>query len=357
MSYGTYARRVRNPDHPYGMRYRALRCAVSRYRPLGFNATWDFITSRTGDVRREESALVAALDVLEASRTAWLAELADFTRNPVTDEERRYLYGWRWPGPEAHQATLYTVAALWDEHASRLPLDDPLATITWTYLQHGRLHPGHRELLAGCLQNRSNRVSDKLAELIAYDADPIVRPSEASPPQWTLIGAFPAALADDVRAVIDLLPRAPYSLPASFQAVVGDDRVVIPQRIYHAEITAEGLSPRQRTILDCLFTRHDDGYVRQRHLRQIVGSAEPWVMPFVVGSAGDYVIEIVKDAHAALTDPSRREFYGRFAAANPDLLNLIRQRAASYWSCYHRQEFPLLVDYPGHAITRWQQLG
>jgi hypothetical protein len=39
MSFGTYARLVRNQALPYGRRYTSLRCAVGHYMPLGFNAT------------------------------------------------------------------------------------------------------------------------------------------------------------------------------------------------------------------------------------------------------------------------------------------------------------------------------
>ena len=58
MSFGTYARRVRDQALPYGRRYTSLRCAVGLYKPLGFNATWNHITSRAGQVRTDEAALL-----------------------------------------------------------------------------------------------------------------------------------------------------------------------------------------------------------------------------------------------------------------------------------------------------------
>lgn len=70
MSFGTYARRVRDSGLPYGARYRALRCAATRYMPLGFHATWAFITGKAGNVRADEAALLRALEVLEDSRHA-----------------------------------------------------------------------------------------------------------------------------------------------------------------------------------------------------------------------------------------------------------------------------------------------
>ncbi|MGP3955968.1 hypothetical protein ACTWPT_08220 [Nonomuraea sp. 3N208] len=126
MSFGTYARRVRDPSLPYGLRYSSLRCAVARYMPLGFHATWDFVTSRAGNVRRDEAALLRALGLLEDSRRAWHAEQAGFARRrtedkrrhhrTATEEERRHRFGWRWHGEHAHEAAVRAVATLWKEH-------------------------------------------------------------------------------------------------------------------------------------------------------------------------------------------------------------------------------------------------
>lgn len=205
MSFGTYARRVRNRDFPYGLRYSALRCAVSRYRPLGFHATWEFITLHAGgDVRRDEAALLRALDLLEDSRRAQHADRAEFARRRTaeklghrrapTEEEKAYLYGWRWPGPDAHAATVQTVTALWEEHLrvpyperSSAELDAAVAGIVWTYLEGGgRLHPGHRRLLRECLaMPRGLKVVPyvqrlhKMACLVAHDALPLIRPGWA----------------------------------------------------------------------------------------------------------------------------------------------------------------------------------
>ncbi|MFD2356156.1 hypothetical protein ACFSTC_53115 [Nonomuraea ferruginea] len=77
MGFGTYARRVRDRDLPFGRRFRALRAAVSCYHPIGFNATWSYLTT-AGNLRRDELALIRALDMLELSRNAWLAEIDAF---------------------------------------------------------------------------------------------------------------------------------------------------------------------------------------------------------------------------------------------------------------------------------------
>ncbi|MFD3994188.1 hypothetical protein [Streptomyces sp. NPDC058583] len=81
MSFGTYARRVRDERVSAVRRYRALRCAVSEYGPLGFHATWAYLAATAvpaPDLRRDTAALLRALDILEASRAARIEEIAVF---------------------------------------------------------------------------------------------------------------------------------------------------------------------------------------------------------------------------------------------------------------------------------------
>ncbi len=209
MSFGTYARQVRNQDLPHGLRYVSLRCAVERYMPVGYDATWDYLTSRAGRVRKDETALLRALDILETSRKARLAEMAVFAlrrtsekrdRRAPSADEHRYRHGWRWPGPDAHEAMHRTVQTLWTRH-QRLPFPEVPSLVTpgstvadcvQTYLRRGgALHPGHRDILRSCLADlravrfdHCSPVSEafpcflrlhKMAELMAHDALPLVR--------------------------------------------------------------------------------------------------------------------------------------------------------------------------------------
>lgn len=59
MSFHPYAQAVRDRALPYGRRYTSLRCAVGCYRPLGFNATWSYL-STAGALRSDEKALLRA---------------------------------------------------------------------------------------------------------------------------------------------------------------------------------------------------------------------------------------------------------------------------------------------------------
>lgn len=183
-----------------------------------------------------------------------------------------------------------------------------------------------------------------------------------------LLQAFPAPLADDVQRACEALPAistaypgnavvSPYGLdgqntPADIE--VDGKRISIPARVYFDTIdpsTIANLPEAQQAIIGCVYTRHHHGYTRQRWLRRVVALEHPWVAPFVVQLAGEYVVEIVVDIVQGMPDLANPNSplaarYGSFLAMNPNFWHLTRQRAASYWDCYHRGRYLRRDDYP-----------
>jgi hypothetical protein len=109
------------------------------------------------------------------------------------------------------------------------------------------------------------------------------------------------------------------------------------------------LTATQRTILHCLYSRHHDGWVRQRHLEHIVASTEPWVVPFVVRLAGEYVLEIIEVIERGL--PANRAVHGDFIVRNPEFFARTERRIVSYWACYYRRAYPEFAAYPGGGLA------
>ena len=170
---------------------------------------------------------------------------------------------------------------------------------------------------------------------------------------------FRHAQADDFVRVQGVMPdhRLPWS--TAFTVTVYDDLLSIPGRIYNPEVPADvlaELTPVQRTMLHCLYTRHHDGYVRQRHLANIITSPEPWVPPYVVELIGEYVVEIIADIRVGLAEldepgSARRRQHGRFVESNPARFNLISRRVQSYWANYYHRSFRKPTD--SHGDARW----
>ena len=103
-------------------------------------------------------------------------------------------------------------------------------------------------------------------------------------------------------------------------------------------------------ILDCLFTRHHDGFVRQTHLGRIIRSRNAWIPYFVVPLVGEYVVEILQVICENLIY-LETSIYAEFLRSNPEFLELTEKRVLSYWDCYYRsikkQEYPglLILDF------------
>lgn len=87
-----------------------------------------------------------------------------------------------------------------------------------------------------------------------------------------LAGAFPASLRLDALNACATFP-AVRALAGDFAVQVGNELVGIPYRLHldSSLIHVDSLSSLQREIVDCLLTRHTNGFVRQRHLARIIG--------------------------------------------------------------------------------------
>ncbi|GAC1340179.1 MAG: hypothetical protein NVSMB23_10090 [Myxococcales bacterium] len=162
--------------------------------------------------------------------------------------------------------------------------------------------------------------------------------------------AFPADLRADLFAVAEIVPVAEDRGP--FEVLLRGERLVIPYRLQADAALlhrAESLPPIQRDILFCIFSRHFAGYVREQALRQVIRSANDWVIPFVVQLVGEYVIEIHRVIQEALPFLNRPQ-YAAFLRANPEMYESIRKRAMSYWDCYYRSGFPARNGYPAFEV-------
>jgi len=129
--------------------------------------------------------------------------------------------------------------------------------------------------------------------------------------------------------------------------LVADESVVIPYRIYSPEPAAaarQKLSDDAAVVLACAYSRHNDGFVRERALRQFVLEDRRWIVPFVIQLLGEYVPEIAEVVVDALADVSRPT-YEQFGADNPDFVKQTQQHAISYWAEFYGGRY-LFGDYP-----------
>jgi hypothetical protein len=178
---------------------------------------------------------------------------------------------------------------------------------------------------------------------------------------------FPSQLAADAETVVRILPPPTPFGAASLdvlEVTVDGEIVRIPFRIYLDKVpdrAARRLGDVEMAIVHCLYTRHNDGFVRERHLRQILPLPHAWVVPYVVQLIGEYVVELLHQIQVGLgtLGPSdrRHDAYSQFVRANPGFVDLTAARVASYWNCYYRFDYPKTKrlrpnksDYPGFQL-------
>jgi len=181
-----------------------------------------------------------------------------------------------------------------------------------------------------------------------------------------LLDAFPQALKKDVENVLDILPfddnniklcdgqihKVDNLIHPNVQIVqLQGEKLSIPYRLYfnEPELKREQiLTDKQKTILNCIFLRHHNGYLRQSRLEKI-SSNEYWITPFTFQLLGEYVFEILEVLDKQLED-AKLENYKKFVLENPKHWQQTESRMISYWNEYYRRQFPKLKLYIGRLI-------
>ena len=175
-----------------------------------------------------------------------------------------------------------------------------------------------------------------------------------------LCKAFPKKLQDDVTAVCKLLCRnAGYDslnevLGLNNELNLNGELVQIPQRIYYCELIdneIQSLTETQRTVLYCIFTRSDNGYLREKYVRLLLANNYPqWTIPFIVKLSDDYVCEIVAAVYELLKDKDTSDIR-RFCLENKNAVHANYGRMLNYWYEYYKTDCPDFYEYVGRRAA------
>jgi len=170
--------------------------------------------------------------------------------------------------------------------------------------------------------------------------------SEAFPPTHRAI-ALSAARA------LSPFVRASYRSDTTVSVSVIGEAMRIPSRIHLITLPKDLLNPATElsTEISCLLTRCSDGFLRQAAMRNLLPLSEPWVVPYLVLLAGEYVVEIAIDLEKALSQLDR-DVYAGFVRENRTFVRLMKARAVSYWDRYYRSEYSDYRNYPGFAFLQ-----
>jgi hypothetical protein len=172
--------------------------------------------------------------------------------------------------------------------------------------------------------------------------------------------SFPKNLENEVANLLSLIKiNTKHSAYWGYEFNLENNPFEMPSRIYweeHRLMEPKGLSQTSRTILACIMTRHHNGYVREKHLNNIIGSDEYWTTPYLVQLLGEYVVEIL-DLVLDNFDRINTTHLKNFVLENELYWYTTKQRIASYWDCYHKYKNQPKGDYVGFKlISRIEEL-
>ncbi|RXJ86398.1 hypothetical protein [Arcobacter sp. CECT 8985] len=177
--------------------------------------------------------------------------------------------------------------------------------------------------------------------------------------------SFPKKLELDVKQVIKILPinkpvtnclgvEISYIHEIGEQVELETELITINSRIYFDEpnlLKEERLTSQQKKILNCLYTRHSDGYVRQKRIENLLGLDDYFIIPFMISNAGSYLIEILNIINENINE-SNVKSYIEFIQENPSYWRLTKDRIVSYWNEFYRFKYNQFKDYVGSDFIK-----
>jgi len=159
--------------------------------------------------------------------------------------------------------------------------------------------------------------------------------------------AFPVEIRGEVNSLLAKFAIETKHSTIGFETVmIGQEKLEIPQRIYYSppySLTNSKFTQKEQEILNCIFSRHNNGFIRQKAVQNIVGSSNNWTVPYIVKIIGEYVIEILNDIENNFEILNKPNLVS-FVQQNPEFYNRTRSRVGSYWDCYFRRHFPEILN-------------
>ena len=181
---------------------------------------------------------------------------------------------------------------------------------------------------------------------------------------------FPTFLSPDVEKVLSIMPLTDEIFVETFgnrykienaihsenvEIKLHSETIVLTGRIFFNEPKPEfenNLTDTQKQILNCIYTRHFDGYIRERRLNNLWNIDHEWILPFKLQLLGEFVIEILFELDKHITEKNIK-IYKRLTLDNKKYWQQTKSRMVSWWDANYRQtKYKELNDYIGYKIMK-----
>jgi hypothetical protein len=172
-----------------------------------------------------------------------------------------------------------------------------------------------------------------------------------------MLDSFPEKFKYDVEFIVSKLKYDRFNFHEMTESIIiENERISLPYRIYYQEFSdleLKKFTDVQARLINCYFTRHHDGYVRQRSLKMLLNSRKimNWEVPYIFALCGEYVVEIVEDIYSNFNIIDNDDII-KFVKLNPSFTMLTEGRIASYWGEYYRT-YSSKKDYNGFKLQKY----
>jgi len=168
---------------------------------------------------------------------------------------------------------------------------------------------------------------------------------------------FPKELHSDLKKVLKILPIENNKLDNlihenNTKLVLNNEILFIPYRIYFNEPKPEFenlLTENQKDILNCIYLRHHNGYLREKRLKLLSENSDKWSTPYIFQLIGEYIYELLPIIDKKINDKNLN-YYIKLKNDNPRYWQQTKSRMISYWNVYYRDKYPKLEEYLGVKI-------
>ena len=172
-----------------------------------------------------------------------------------------------------------------------------------------------------------------------------------------MTSGFPKTIQQEVLEVLKILPwKAAISHDIAdngFTYTLGDGEICFPARIYFhepSERKIQSLTKQQQNILHCIYSRHHNGFVREKHISELLAEdISEWAIPYVVKICDEYVVEILKMVYENLKEKDTSRIK-QFCADNYAAFCKSYNRMISYWNEYYRNDCCEFKNYIGRKL-------
>lgn len=143
------------------------------------------------------------------------------------------------------------------------------------------------------------------------------------------------------------------STDTSIWQITKEESVCFPYRIYLSDSIDDlnaSFSPVQKLIYHCIFTRSNNGYIRENHTEALLKCETPyWAVPYILKVCDEYVVEILELVYSQLSK-NDTSMYKNFCKLNIRKFLHSHNRMISYWNEFYRYKYPKYNDYIGKAL-------